>query len=344
MSTFTSDTTALSLASPAARWAMIGVWCCGITSSVIRGEFPVTGWVGVATYLTLLAGALILTSRHPGRLSPLESAGLVTCALTGVAVILAFAHSHGDPAGEIWLLNYSSYLVALAIPRGNWISGGAAAATLGLIVVLWGAFTGQPLAGIVDMLAMPVSAGVVGVLWLVALRRSAIRLAEAQAAESRSQVASAAAIEATHLIAEDMRRVARTADPMLEHIELGRDITKDDQLELSAVEGEIRDRIRVPRLHHPRLVAAVAQARRAGADLVLMDPEGQRGPLISDGLAEALAQTAVGAGQVTIRLVTLDRQPAAQAVATDLNGFTHRHMFGPSGAELDESPASGVQR
>lgn len=283
-------TNASGLATSAARGAMLFVWLTGGARGFIEGIFDQHLPLVAGGYLLALVGVFLLTDPADTPLGRARGTGLLVVALgatTAATVTTA-------EAGDVWLLDFSTYLLALMFVRGNPIlglGGGAAQAT---IVLIWALATAQPVAGVLSMLTIPLLSYLLGVLWRIALRWM-VRAERAHRSERAKQDREAAAADAaTEQFRSELAHISAAVRPTLRKIRDGADIDAPFNSRVTALEGEIRDRIRARSLQHPAIVAAVSAARARGVVVTLVAPLATASASVTDAAAEVIAHTVAG--------------------------------------------------
>ena len=101
-----------------------------------------------------------------------------------------------------------------------------------------------------------------------------------------------------------------------ERVADGEPIDEELRIELTHAEAAVRDRIRVPHLQHPLLVAEISRLRRLGVAVVLLGESSAPDQLIDERLAEACRAliAPVTSGRVTIRALPANRAAALSLV------------------------------
>ncbi|MFF3026992.1 sensor histidine kinase [Microbacterium sp. NPDC057944] len=318
-----------------ARVAVATLWVTGIVQSLLVGQFPVPNpAVGIGCYLVALLGALMVTAQHPGRLRGAEAAAVIGCAVVVALCVLAYADIFDAPAGEVWLLTFASYLVALVAARGNPAAGCVGAVLLVGLVAAWGSATGQPAIGVVAMATPTVVSLLVGVTWFIGVSRISVREYGVRSAAVEAASATVFAAAERWSSRRELSGIRRTAQPLLTALASGADI--DDALigELAAAEGSIRDRIRAPGLHHPALVAAVDAARRRGVHVLLLGEETATRHRLPGELATSIARLVAEEGSVavTVREVHRGGGSVVTVVRERGDGSVQREEFSRAGA------------
>lgn len=326
---------AAGLGTRAARWALVTVWALGVAHGVLGetltpAETLATGapW-RLAAYGCALLGALLLTTPGDGALARGRAAVVAGCALA--AALLLFRG--GAPVERLWLFDFSSYLPALLIARGNSVLGALGGGLLIGTGVGW-AVTEGTASGAVELVAMPATALVVGVVWNIALRRIVAREQGHRSSAARAALAAEIAEENAIADRRELADVHRQAAPLLTRLAEGEAV---GARELAVTEAAIRDRIRSPWVRHPVLTATITARREAGVDVRLLgESAGGRAP-IGDALAHAVADLVARPerGTVTIRAMPAGRAGAVSVLLDDGVAAT-RVVLAENGAILSQ--------
>ncbi|MCK2037292.1 hypothetical protein KZC51_14250 [Microbacterium sp. SSW1-49] len=316
-----SGTGAAGLATRAARLAMIAVWCCGIAQGALEGLFspPVPAYL--LALLVVLAGAIVLTHRSDEPLRGVRAWAVPAATLAATVLMLSVLHE----AGETWVIYFASYLVALQIGRGNPMIGGIGLGAQIALILGWGSLTGQTAAGMVDMLSIPIMSGVLGVIWRLTLRSIVARerAHRSEAAESARKAAAARAAAAQYR--RELGAIAAEVQQVLERVRDADELDEDFLTELTMREGTIRDRIRSPRLHHPALADAAADARLRGVRVAVLGSHVPDAPRISDRTAAQVAAVLDGIADGSVVISSGARSIDALSIVID-DGEAHRRI------------------
>lgn len=319
-----AGTGASGLATRGARWALVFVWVTGLVRGWIDGFDTATPAALAASYGIALVGALLLTSRGDRPLRPELALGVLTSALLVTVLVLLQAGT----AGEVWLFNFASYLLALLIARGNPRHGLGGGAVQIVGATVWGLVGSQPPAGVAGMVAVPLMALAVGVIWRAVLTRVVSREREHRSAAAAADRDARAARYALESYDQELESVRREVDPLLRRVAAGEVLTPAFRTQLAASEGVIRDRIRSPQLQHPTLAAAAARARSWGATVTMFAESADPAGVIDDATAANVA-TIIDEGvgtAVVIRARSSTDSTEISVVITDTRGV-RRHTF-----------------
>ncbi|KQR52369.1 hypothetical protein ASF88_12550 [Leifsonia sp. Leaf336] len=301
MSAAPARTASAGLATTGARVALIVVWVTGVVQAILAGLLRDSGGaIGVVGFLLPLAGAVLVTWHVPGPLPRRRALIVLAGLLVGAMSLLPFLEVADRSASEIWLFNVNSYLAALLIMRGNVVIGTIGTVAVVAFALARGVISRQLGVDLAELVLPAVSGAVVGATWRFVLaavvrrehaarERAALADAEARAAEDAARTSRA-----------ELAEILRIARPSLSDLAAGRTIDEDFVQQLTVAEGGIRDRIRAAELAHPVLVYAVDTARRGGARVLMLGGEDPSGAVVSDTLAEALAQLVAQAVDITI--------------------------------------------
>jgi len=250
----------------AARFALLFVWGCGVASGVIDGAFAPLHVEAVATYAALLLGAIILTYPQGGALGTGRACTLWAIAL-GVTVAPMLLTTVPDGA---WLANFPAYLLGLMIARGNVWWGVTGNAIQALLFVLWAVSADGLLDRGLGFAATPVMTACTGLAWHFLLRWAVARERMHRSEAARSALRAAIAEDAAATYRSDVERVDREARRSLTELHIGRPLDHAFRIEMTALEGSIRDRIRSPSLQHPLVIDALDAARRRGVSVSVL--------------------------------------------------------------------------
>ncbi len=171
------------------------------------------------------------------------------------------------------------------------------------------------------MVAIPLSALLVGVLWQLMFRRAVGREVAHRGEAARSGLARRAHEEALARSRRELAQIELEARPLLERLAAGEPIDDGVRADLEVAEATIRDRIRSPLLQHPALTPELARLRRGGVHVLLLgevpDDGGPHEPMagpLAAAVVRELADAEPG-GSVVIR-----RLPDGGAVSVVVRG------------------------
>lgn len=300
-----------------ARWALITVWALIVTNGVIQAVLSPTFTLRLLPFIIALIGAILLTTPGDRTLTWNLALGTTSCAVIGGALTVFLT----EPAGFSALFNFCSYLTALLFARGNTVVGGFGSGVLiilGLAYAVVNDWTSQSISG---LLAVPVMAACVGVIWQIVLRRIVAREHSHRTKSARASLATEIAAEAVAANRRELNEVITLVTPVLEHIGAGKKLDDQMRRELSVVEASVRDRIRSPGLQHPHIVEAVTTSRRRGVKVLLLG-DGAAG--CSDELAHAIAALLepLREGEVTIRALPPGREGSVSVLHSNTSTIT----------------------
>ncbi len=295
------------------------MWVTGVAHGVINGTLVPLHPSTLLAYAVALGGAVLLTAPQDAPLEPARAVGVAACALTVSSIVLVSAAA----AEEIWLFDFAGYLLALLVARGNiavGLVGGAAQVTA---AVWWGLVDGQPMVGVLDLLAVPVMSFGLGLSWQFALTRIVRSERAHRSVAAEAQRAADAAREARRAFERELVVIREEVTPLLSRLADGADIDDELRRELVVVEGATRDRIRSPHLQDTRLNDAIADRRRAGVVVTVLGEPSPGRPRIQRQLADRLAELI---GSSTARTITVRTPPGE-------SGDVSVTFDGPAGAE-----------
>lgn len=300
-------TGASGLATRAARWAMVFVWATGVARGLLEGVFNPPSPLTVGAHVAVLAGVFLLTDPRDRPLGRARAAGVAVIALAGTYA----ATTATDSAADVWLLDFSAYLLALMLARGNVGFGLAGGVAQVAYVVAWASASGQAAAGTVEMISIPVMSYILGVMWRVVLGWIVNAERAHRTERARGEREAAAAIAATELFRDELARVREEVTPSLEAIANGHSIDSDMLTRIAVLEGAIRDRTFTPRLQHPQIVEAAARARARGVRITMVAQDGPGRALISEAAAEQIARLIDTATSGSLIISSLPTEPGA---------------------------------
>ena len=322
------------LGTPIARWTLVFVCACGILASAMDGTITVAPLAWVIAGPAALLGSLLLTT--PGA-SPLPLHRVIWLPIISL-IVAGAAFLSADVVGDLAALNFAAYLVTFLIPRGNPIVGGVGSALLIGTSLAW-ALPQQPPAGSVAMmLGIPLGCVAAGVVWRLVLHWVVQRERDHRSAAARSFERTEAAAEAIEASRAELNVIGEQVIPVLTRIANGEPIDDELRLELAHAEAFARDRIRVPHLQHPELVAEISRLRRLGISVVLLGESTAPNQLIDPRLAEACRTTIapVTSGRVTVRTLPANRA-AAMSVVIQSGDDAHQVQWSATGELIASS-------
>ena len=282
-----------------ARIVLVLLWCLGFAGAITRGtfSFDVTH---IAFVLMPLISVIGVTTRRERQVGvPLA----MTTALCALVPSLLAVVSMGQYRYD-WFVSFAAYPFALLVARGNRVIGGVSSAIAVLGASAWGIATGQSLHDIVTLLALPIMAALLGWLWTLGASWLSARTRQLSDEQAVAIAAAAASRRIELEVRNQMAAISKVARPRLEAIVRGEPLNKATRRRLTATEGHIRDRIRVPRLHLAPLQDTVWNARLRGVEVTLIDSNAtSEQPLPSEVLGTLSALLArTEAEKVTIRV------------------------------------------
>lgn len=297
---------AAGLGTPAARWAISFAWLTGVAHGLI--VYPELAWhpATLLGYAFVLAGVLLVTIRSPHPLARSQLRWFFTCVTSAGAIALVSF----PLLGENWLFNFSSYMFALSIPRGNvrvgmagcllFITGGGA----------WALAHGVTSEVLLTFLTLPTAALLMGLVWRLVLVH-VVRQERLQGAAVReARLHQSTDEELTKDIRNDLDQIAVDVVPLLSRIANGDVIDEELIYELQVREGAVRDRIRSRNLQHPRVREEIATARRRGTLVLLLGESDSTQPLVNEEMADQLVAALKDTSCTEVTIRALPGQPA----------------------------------
>jgi hypothetical protein len=305
--------------------------------------------LGNTTYLALFLGVHVVLATAPDGLTPADVAELVlvaapAAALTllrtiripvaiGCLLSLVAAATIGtwslppvaqSPDYRAWSFGAVTFVTLLLAFREHYLEAWLTLLCTAAVAIGWSLDVGLgPLVG-VGLVVRHFGTLLAGSLFSFAYARSQRSALAFEAAERQDRVAAeaAAARHAARQVAA--REVLEQAGPLLERLAEGRPLSDEDRRELLVVEGALRDRIRAAGLLRDSLPARVAEARRRGMDVLLLDEAAdtlgdEERTRAAAWLAERLASA--GGRRFVGRLGTREGVPRVTAVTDEGSDF-----------------------
>lgn len=320
------------LGTPEARWSFIFLLCCGVAGIALGGQWAQAPLLWTLAGLAALAASLLLTTpvRHP--LPPSRAVWIPPLALLVAAVALHQTEPHNDFA----VLSFASYLVTFLIVRGNVLAGGLGSALVIGYALAWVLPQQPDLRMLGEVLGVPLGGVAAAVAWRLVLRaivrQERAHRGEAAMAADRARW-SALAVRRSEA---ELTTIRTVVVPLLNRVAAGEPIDATLRAELARTEASVRDRIRVPQLQHPQLVATIEALRLRGVGVLVLG-EPQLGEPIGEALALRLHAELepLQTGRVTVRALPDDR-PAAISVLIQDEAGSRRLQFSASGVLLSK--------
>lgn len=317
-----ASTRAGGLGTAPARWVLVFVWACGVLWSLAQGSFaspePIKVIAGGFGYAAGLVGALILTT--PG--GALLRRPRVGCVLVLALSLAVVTLSHAPTGAEIWGLDFATYLMALLIVRGHTVAGAlGSAATIGYALA-WAVAHGAPPDTWPKLLGIPIGSVAAAFAWRLVLvhivRRERAHRGTAARAEQQAKADADAIVDAQRQLADIRAEVAE----LLTRIARGDDVDAALRTDLTRAEASVRDRISVPHLRHPLLIAEFARLRNIGVTVVVLGEVSPAGGIVGTALAKRVVQITadVTRGRVTVRGLPDGRSAALSVVRPSTTG------------------------
>lgn len=241
--------------------------------SFSAGHLVDSFWEGFVLLVVLGCGAGVSA---PGRY-PLTW-GRVVLILLGVAIAISVGDGKLPPVTEgrfsEWHFGAVNFLLFALAMRGRILACWLGMALVAGITALWSiAATGSALHGILLVYGQT-AALVAGTFFAVLLRRTAVRTREFHRIEQARIGQELMVIEGERERRIQLEELRQLAGAPLSLIAEGT-VTEEDREGLLTLEAELRDRIRGRALRREPLIAAIRNARRRGAEVVLLDDTGE---------------------------------------------------------------------
>ena len=323
-----SDRSPLQLVSFTSRGTLVLLWGYVVTIATLAlWTLPDVDnpWPTLAGLVVLVGiGVLLSLDRHEPLL--LSSAIIVAAAWTVVAAVISWHLL--EPGGHAqWYFGAGTVSLFLVSLRGRvlvaWLGFGA----LSGIILAWAATTHVGIVTGILLVGKQLPILLVAVLFTVGLRR-----ATATITRLTDETEMRAAAEAADRASEDARatRLAEldaVATPLLQRLVDGRALTDADRADFVVAEAALRDGMRARSLVVPRIAEAAANARRRGAQVVLLDdrypdpPDPDTFPLVVEAGVAAL--DGADDGRVVARLLPAGRDDIATVLRETAEGRDH---------------------
>lgn len=285
MGAVNAGTDAGGLATRGTRWALVFAWVMSGAKTVIDGDAAPSVALLVVAYVLALMAVIVLTRQEDRPLSHPLAASVPVLALAATAIGLMAAPEEAP----IGLLHFASYPLALLFVRGNPIAGGVGAAIHVAMVTVWAGVQGAGIEVALQVLVALMVASAVGIVWSLTLRVIVAReqAHRADAAEHARQ--GYLAREMSEYIRGELELVRAKTEDVLVRLRDGEPLDDGFRARVAVIEGEIRDRIRSPRLQHQAVTDAIAAARARGASVTVLAEETPGAPRLSERAASEIA-------------------------------------------------------
>lgn len=315
-----ASTGAGGLGTSAARWALTVTWGLGLISDILGGAVPPPYFGQLLARLLGLAAAVLLTRRGD---TPLPTGHAVV--VGAASVISAFgALASGGPLGHTWSFNFAAYLAALLMPRGNVRTGLISGALIGILGLGWAIGSRASASQLIELLALPLLALVVGGTWRWLLARIVARELTYNRETERAAMATGIAEASATATQAQLTEIGNEVGGLLRALRDGQPL--DDHLvaEISVAEADLRDRMRSPNLRDPLLRAAIDRARRRGVQVLLLGTSPHHRP-VTAALAQSVADSIddIPSGTVTVRTIRPGRDGVISLVRADGQASEH---------------------
>lgn len=324
------------LATRGARWALVFAWALGGVKAFIDEQLtPEYFTLPLACTLCLVA-VFLLTRRENLPLTG-PAATLVTVLLL---IALVFTLLAPPEEASIWQVHFTAQLIALLFVRGNPVHAYAGAVAHLAAVAIWASVNSVPLTAFAQIMTAPLVAYAAGLIWLHSLRLIVARerAHRSEAAEHARQIS--AEQEAAERIGQELELVRSKTEDVLARLRDGTTLDEGFRTEIAVIEGEMRDRIRSPRLQHPELNRAIAEARGRGASVSVLADDSPDAPHLPEAAAHEVAEVLRGATD-SDALVIAWTEPERVSIVARKGGQNERHLV--EAIPADDEPAGGAR-
>ncbi len=319
------------MTSPGA-YAIAAAFCLSFAAVAFTNLDGVANVWPIAVAVLLVSGGVMAILAVPGDpLGPGWSVALATLGPGSSLLILTELSPADWTMNQVWQLRATTAILTYLSVRGR--VGLALVGSLATWVVCasWSAETGQGISTGIDMYAInfgPVLMSVVFAFTIRPMARMVYSLRGREAVRAAEEARSHTAIEERNRLLGD---VVHAVGGLLQSAAAGEIFDAEKRLECRIAEARLRDLLRAPALGESIDVAvAVAQARRRGCTVVLLDDRDPRnkasddlGPLVST--IETAARDLPDGGSMTVRINPEGRSLFATVVSTFADTDTVRY-------------------
>ncbi len=230
-------------------------------------------WFDVLELVLICApqGVLALHRRMSTGVLIVSAAGLVLAAALGIYSLPSDGRWPGYEAWQLGAITIS--LFGFALIR-RYLAAWLVLLGVAGIAVGWAASTNQGWAYGAGLVDRHFGTLLVGTLFAWSLARSSATFEVYRALERRTRALERAASARASARRSAAESVLEQAGPMLRAIADGRPLSETDRRELLVLEGALRDQIRAPHVAVGPLRDAIADARRRGVNVLLLDETG----------------------------------------------------------------------
>jgi hypothetical protein len=197
--------------------------------------------------------------------------GLVLAAALGIWSLPTDGRWPGYEAWQLGAITISLFGFALI---GRYLAAWLVLLAVAGIAIGWAVSTGQGWAYGAGLVDRHFGTLLVGTLFAWSLARSRATFDVYRALERRTRALERAATARAGARRSAAESVLEQAGPMLRAIAEGHPLTDLDHRELLVLEGALRDQIRAPHIAVGPLPEAIAEARRRGVNVLLLDETG----------------------------------------------------------------------
>lgn len=284
-----------------------------------------TPWPTVAGLVVLVGiGVLLSLDRH----DPLMLSSAIIVAVAWTVVAAAISWHLLVPGGHAqWYFGAGTVSLFLVGLRGRILVAWLGFAALSAVVLAWAATTEVGIVTGILLVGKQLPILLVAVLFTVGLRRATAtitRLTEETEMRAASEAADRASEDAR---ASRLAELDAVATPLLRRLVDGRELTDADRADFVVAEAALRDGMRARSLVVPRVAEAAANARRRGAQVVLLDdrypdpPDAETFPAVVEAVVAAL--DVAEDGRVVARLLPAGRDDIATVLRETTEGRDH---------------------
>jgi hypothetical protein len=274
-------------------------------------------WPVIAALVAFSGGLVLVAMPHPEPFPRLWVAGVcVSVVLTNVLVLWNLP-AGGRPPYSDWCFGAAAWLGFFLAFRGRIAGAWVSWALMALVTQLWSVSIGEVPLESFNHVVRHAGTILIAVLFRIMLVRASRTIVALH--EERLLKASAEA-SAVGEIRERQRQAARLGEearPALQQIAVGDYLTPDRQQRFRLLEANLRDALRGGELISREVANAVEQARRRGAEVVLLD---DRNTPLTEPDAIRLEAVLLGEltelshGRLTARLLPAGRHTIASVV------------------------------
>jgi hypothetical protein len=285
-------------------------------------------WVSAFALILVNSVAVLITRPGPYPLKLNHALASVAVVAMSTALVSWELPTSGWPGYASWHLGANTFLLLGLGLRGR--SGWAWVGMAGMVgvTILWTASTGRGLLTGVDLVDRQAGTLLIGTIFAIGLSRTAQRIDDFNATESRRAAEHAALQAGSEERVKQILRLGSDARPVLELIASPAPVALTQRREFLILEATLRDDIRARSLAREPLTAVAKNARRRGIGVLLLDdsePESYSDDQqiwIASWVASHLRE--MNRGTLTARVLPLGRSAVASIVID--SGEASRHF------------------